>query len=211
MRKIVLIFLSIISLVSTTSFAHPPLEGINAKEITFYGIDYSHFRLIHKADFVDKLGTTQCQALKSRYLQEWNEIFITEKSKFDIAKLFVVDKFTLDLDRSIATLGGYTADCVLEDEGYKINESDFSAIIAKYIDKTKQGTGVVMVGESINKEDNVAKYYIVYFNINTGAILDKRFITGKPGGSGFSNYWVNALYDALVTNIPDLKKLRKGK
>ncbi len=211
MKKLSILIVVFCLSISLSVWATPPVEGVNSKEITFYGIDYSLLKLVHKEDFVDKLGVTQCQAMKSRYFQEWNEIFITEKSKFDIQRLFSVDKYKIDLDRSVASIPSYDNDCVTEDEGYKIPESAFAKIVANYTDKSTSGIGVVMVGESMNKRKASSVYHIVYFKINTGEILSKNIATGQPGGIGMSNFWVNALYDALSNNLKYIKSARKGK
>ena len=211
MKNSILFTLFVSICFSFTSADSNKSKALTAQTVRFLGINYSQLKCIHKVDFVDKLGITQCQSLVDRYITEWNEYFITEKEKFDATKFFLVTKVELDLAQSIEAGKNYSVDsCVIENEAYTIAPDKIKSIVKSYQNATASGVAILIIGESLNKQKGVANYYVTYLDIATGELLYYTKISGSPVGYGFAPYWVNSLYNALNENKSTIKKERSA-
>ncbi len=209
-KYIYIIFVSC-ALFSFTADDSGKSKALSANAIKFYGINFSKMKCIHKADFVDKIGNTQCESLVARYFTEWNEMFITEKDKFDPKRYFQVTTVDIDLTKSLADVPNYSiTDCVIEDDNYTISAESIQAIAKQYQNASDKGVGVVLIAESLNKLKEKGTFYAVYFDIASGDYLYSMKASGAPVGYGFSSYWINALNAAFNANAANVKKERKN-
>lgn len=210
MLKRFYLFTIALLLVSFTSNDANKKTALSANSIQFYGINFSKLKCIHRADFVDKIGNTQCESLLAKYFTEWNEYFITEKAKFDPKKYFQVATANIDLQKSIADVPNYNeSDCIVEDDNYTIPADTIKSIVKKYKSDTQKGVGIVLIGESLNKAKGVGRFYVNYFDLSTGELLYSNRISGTPVGYGFGVYWINSMHEALEINIATIKRDRK--
>lgn len=211
MKNSILFIVFVFACFSFTAADSNKSKALSAQTVKFFGINYSQLKCIHKVDFVDKLGVTQCQSLVDRYITEWNEYFITEKEKFDAAKFFLVAKAELDLKQSIEDGKNYAVDsCVIENEAYTIAPEKIKSIVKSYQNANTSGVGILIIGESLNKQKGRANYYVTYLDIATGELLYSVKITGSPVGYGFAPYWINSLYNALNENKATIRKERSN-
>ena len=211
MKNSILFVLFVFVSFSFTGADSNKAKALTAQSVTFFGINYSQLKCIHKVDFVDKLGVTQCQSLVDRYIIEWNEYFLTEKEKFDPSKFFLVTKAEIDLKQSIDVAKTYAVDsCVIENEAYAIAPEKIKSIVKSYQNANASGVGILIIAESLNKQKGIAKYYVTYLDIATGELLYCVKISESPVGYGFAPYWINSLYNALNENKATIRRERSA-
>lgn len=176
------------------------------QSVVFYGLDFTFLKLIHDEGFVDKNGKPMCKSLPFKYFNEWNELFLTEREKFDVSEYYDIPEYTIDQTVATERNKAYaTADCIISDEGYRITSEQMTAAVQAYGTDGQAGVGVVVFVESLNKEEHRAVLHSVFFNIadHTVLLIDKQ--EGAPSGDGFRNYWVNAFARALEESRKSLK------
>ncbi len=171
-----------------------------AKNVVFFGLDFSEFRLIHKNGFLNKNGTPLCKSLTFKYFTEWNEMFKLEPKKYSIIKYFNVPKYEIELQTSLDRNQQYKSEnCIIEDDSYTIDKEKIKSIVVNY-NSTRADLGLIIVVESMDKQDEICKFYSVFFNLKTHEIVSLEKGDGPPGGEGIRNYWIHAIHVGLERN-----------
>lgn len=185
MKKLLFtLFLTVIC--STTGFAQT--------SAIFYGVDYS---------FVKVRGADESHAAFVQAFERINDLFISQGEKFNVAKytrqpitglhIEVAKRATNTALDAIST-GGQTL--LTTDANYDCREQ-IDAQIANYELPQKEGTGVVIIANLLDKSNDRGSYYFVYFDITSRKVNSCIQTEGKPGGFGLRNYWANSLYLAM--------------
>lgn len=91
MKKIIVILS--FGLLGFTSFAQTKDDINNRKtSIVWLGVDCSHLKFIVDANQWTCFGAITSQQLIDKYFPGWNQLFINEAKRYNIAKLFIVEK-----------------------------------------------------------------------------------------------------------------------
>ncbi len=186
----------------------------NSKNVVYFGIDYTHLKLVHNKGFINRNGNELCASLTFKYFKEWNEMFVIERNKFDLEELLYVNEYVIELDSSDRRNNNYqTEGCIIGNEEYVVTEQQKEALVQHYSSEQHQnGVGILIVGELLSKEMDIGKYSVLYFDLKSNEILLSEKVEGKPGGQGIRNYWINSLYESLLDNkINHRKRIKKLK
>ena len=213
------IFIAIIALISASSFlivendmtaTGSERKALSAKKVIFLGANFEKLRLLDSEGFVGKNGKTKCGALKFKYYNSWNEVFMLEDAKYNPDELLIVKSHVLSIERSAELNDSIQIDtCLIDDLDYKISKADVQDIVNQYVGHVDAGIGVLVIGESLSKKLGRGAHIIAYFDTESGKLLlHKRYEAG-PVGSGFDNYWVNTIHKALEQHQGYVKKTRK--
>jgi hypothetical protein len=57
--------------------------------------------------------------------------------------------------------------------------------------------GVVFIVSAFNKTQEMAEYYVTFFNMSTKEVLHSERIGGAPSGFGLRNYWAGSVMAVL--------------
>lgn len=184
--------------------------ALSAKKLTFYGINYTKFKLLGEEGFIDKTGKSKCNSLKFKYFENWNDYFLLEGKKFNTKVNFIVDDSKLDLDYTNTWNGQIdVTDCLIKTGEHSVSNTELKNIVEEYADDTKTGVGTLIVAEYISKTKKHGSYIYVYFNRNDGKILYHNKYQGAPSGMGFGVYWINSFYETLKLHKVHVKSKRK--
>lgn len=206
MRKFILPLL-LACVCSSVVAQHSTKDITKAKELVFYGLDFTFLKLIHEDGFVDKNGKPMCKTLPFKYFAEWNELFLIERKKFNLTNYFVVPDYKIDMDVVTARNKAYATDgCIVSDESYRVTAEQMATAVQAYGSEGETGLGVVVFVESFNKVKARAIVHSVFFNIADHSIVKIDDQEGAPSGEGFRNYWVNAINRALESHKKDYKR-----
>lgn len=169
-----------------------------AKDMVFFGLDFTFLKLIHEEGFVDKNGKPMCKTLPFKYFNEWNEMFLIERDKFNLTRYFGVPNYTVDQTKATERNKAYvTEGCIIASDSYKVLPTELTEAVQEYGSGSQFGIGCVIFVESFNKTDGKSVVYTVFFDLSDHAILKIDEQEGSPFGDGFRNYWVNAIDKAL--------------
>ena len=186
-------------------------KALSAKKIVFLGVNFTQFKLLDEEGFIGKNGDSKCKALKFKYFEDWNDVFLIEKDKFNLNNLLLIDNYSLFLDPTIAFNKEINIDeCLIGDLTYKVSQEKIQNIIDQYIGIVDGEIAVIIIGESMSKKLGKGAFTIVYFEPLEGKILLSNRYEEAPSGYGFDNYWVNTIHNSLQANEKFIKKTRKA-
>lgn len=190
MRKFLFLFLflSILSEVlnqNTTSV-------FDAKEIVFFGLDFSKAKMISPNDFND------AYEIKNKYFDAWNGVIFKERSKYNISKIFKFNNVIYDFKVTQDVNQKIDVSKIIAENASKLSDEDIQKSINEYkIEKDKNGIGLSVIVESFDKPKLIGIMYITFFDIGTRKILFTAEMKGKPGGFGLRNYWIRTFHNVL--------------
>jgi hypothetical protein len=196
---------------SATIFAQTKDDILSGNaDITFLGLDFSQTKFIGDATQFKDAGAITNNDFRDKYSLGWNQLFINEQKKYDVAK-------NLDYKKDVS----YGLD-VAEKANAKLLKKDFfsndlndyksltadkiNQIIKKYNFQGKKGVGLLIFIEGMSKGKEEAGAWVTYVDMKSKKVLIEGYVTGKPGGFGFKNYWSKAFLNILKDAKPkDLK------
>ncbi len=76
-------------------------------------------------------------------------------------------------------------------------KDEVADMVRRYELQEMEGTGLVIIGELLDKSTYMGTFIVIYFDIASREVLHGQGMTGKARGFGLRNYWAGALYDAL--------------
>ena len=182
--------------------AQDPKAVFNAKEIVWYGLDFTKAKFVGGFDQVGGAGAANGSDMKSKWIPSWNALILNEQPKFDLKKTFRKDNVYFD----VASLNELNSKidpdgCMTPNPG-KIEKSEIEAMVKKYSGEKKEGVGLSFVVENFNKGTQMADVYVTFFDIATKKILLCEKVSGKAMGIGMRNYWAGAI-KAILKEIDD--------
>ena len=183
MKKLVLLlFLSI----SVMAFG----QKKDYSNVTFYGTDFS---------LVKVYGSDNSPYQFQEAFYGMNRLFLSEPKKYNVQKILGITVSAVDLapvekqndkiNTSELLINGYG--------GYELSNEQVEQAIKNLPIESKNGTGLVLVGEVLNKTSARGSFKIVFFDIASRQVLEILDGKGKAQGFGLRNYWAHAMLDAI--------------
>ena len=191
MKKPLLAFVAL-CLVATLGHGQSKEDALNAKSITWFGLDFS------KAAFIGDGFVTPDQ-VKNELLIPINQLMLDEQVKFNIPKFFEVPNVVNDFDdvtRHTKEIDNKEMKIFHTSEDYSITETDVQKIISDY-KSDKDGYGLVFVVESFNKTAVQGAIWVTYFDIKSKKVVFTTKLTSKPMGFGLRNFWAGSVYGIM--------------
>lgn len=176
-----------------------PYDQYVKSNTTYLGLDYTYARFINRAAFTDQ------QAIKDKFIWQWNHMLDLEPEKYDFNKFTENSKSDIFLD--IMDERNKTIDpaVLIQDEYYDINMKDIPAIVDEINFGDLKGLASFFLVGTYNKNALMATYYFVLYDIDAGTILFTKKYSTKPGGFGLRNYWARTYYNVLLSLENDWK------
>ena len=166
-------------------------------KITWLGIDYSHVKLIGDFTLFAEWGEYSPSEIKQYYFPAWNDLIYSESDKYDVAEMIRKEILVFKTD-AIYTIN---ANASIEDMEAKTDpmysKEDIQTFIKKYDFQVKEGIGVLLVAESLNKYKEYGKFHFVAIDLSNNTVLLHDIIQGKPGGIGLRNYWARTVFNVI--------------
>lgn len=190
MKKIVLLFIVVFAFSFAAQSQFTKSDVFKVSEITFYGLDFSNVRLVGSEGFTDPY------TIQNQFFRSWNNLFIAEPDKYNLAEVFGKSNVTINLD--IVTERNAMPDPgeLVTNEPYSFGADVVSDIIAEY-DTGEEGIGLVFIIESFSKTDEMGYMWVTFFDKSTGEVLLSKHMAGNAGGFGLRNYWAKSYYNVM--------------
>lgn len=160
-----------------------------ASSLNYYGIDFSSAKVIGAGEpaeqFVDVFGKI-------------NLLVVGEPAKYDLKKAFRKEIGKVDLS-VVGTLNEKIDPGTLKEYGgiHRLSSETIAGKVAEYQIPDKEGIGVVLIAEQLDKPHGEAFYHVVFFDLDTREIVLSKWVAGKAGGFGLRNYWAGSVYKVL--------------
>lgn len=161
---------------------------------TYFGIDLSSAKLIGDR------GRYGSESDMQRLAEAWNDLFLKEPAKFDVAKPFgratVTNAIEVTKDHNVQLeiLSHYTDN---KDEAQRLTFNDVKRIVGGYDFGGASGLGMMFIVDSFSKPHGKAFVWVTFINIDRKEVVFTERMEGNPGGAGLRNFWANSLHDIL--------------
>jgi hypothetical protein len=198
------VFLSLFALAGQ---AQSEKDVIAAKEITWFGLDFSKALFVGSFTQFAEAGKESSSEIKDKFMPSWNDLVVNEREKFDLKKAYGKENVVYDLD--IVTKRNAAVDVSkmtsLNAQADRIKKEDIAKIINQY--KTnKKGIGLVYIVDTYSKPDEKGEIWVTFFDIATHKVLIAEKFTGKAGGFGLRNYWAKPVFEVMTKSSADAYK-----
>ena len=182
-----------------------------AGAVTWLGIDYSHVKLIGEFTQFKDAGAYSPAEIRDKYFPAWNSLVLNEPSKYDFKGMFMLSNLVPDLGM-VTKLNAASDTVKMKDfKENKFKPEDLKEFIRKYEIPDKEGLGIVLIADVLNKTTEMATYFIVVFNMKTREVLLCEQAVEKAGGIGIRNYWGGSLNNLVKDGKKNLYWAWKGK
>lgn len=213
MKRIITLLL--LTLATTfTGFAQTKSDVFNSStELTWLGLDFTHVNFIGSATQWQDAGEITSAQLRDKYFVSWNELFVNEKEKYNVAKATNRTEVKYATDVTTTANSKSTRDYFVNDPGaFRHLDADAVAKIVKgYNFKGNKGIGMMFVVEGMSKSAERASMWVVFVDMGTKNVLFSKQMEGEAGGFGFRNYWAKPFMKVLKEVGSNFNKWGKGK
>ncbi len=168
-----------------TLSAQPGIES----DVNYYGVDFSRTKVFGAAEtgaqFKDAFGRI-------------NSLVIAEWPKYDPGKFLLKNIVVRNISATTRLNSEIDpSEVVTTSPEYFISKDEVAEMVRRYELRESEGTGLVIIGELLDKSTYNGVFIVVYFDIASREVLHGQGIAGKARGFGLRNYWAGALLDAL--------------
>ena len=203
-----LVFLFIFTSMAAVAQSKEDILDGNA-DITFLGLDFSQTKFIGEATQFKDAGAITNDEFRDKYIPGWNELFINEQKKYDVAKAIDYKK---DIPYALEVAGKANSEIKKPDffsndigDYKRLTADKVAGLVKKYNFQGKSGVGLIIFIEGMSKGKEEAGAWVAYVDMKSKKVLISGYVTGKSGGFGFKNYWAKAFLNILKDSKP--KKL----
>lgn len=210
MKNVLIAFAFVMSSLGATAQTKSDITG--NMPITWLGMDFSQLKFIGSAAQFKDAGEISNYDLRVKYFPGWNNLFIKEREKYNIAKY--VDRNDNDIDYAIEVTdaantkssGPYFTDNAGD---YQLLTADkVASLVARYDFKGHKGLGMMFFVEGMYKDREEASIWVTFVNMGDKKVLLTHRVSGRSGGFGLRNYWAKSFYNVLQEVGHDLGKWR---
>lgn len=165
-------------------------------EVIWFGLDYTQVKFIGASDEFNDL-----EAIQNRYFRSWNELIVTESSKYDLKRAFKITNLIYALDSAISRSERRDMKDIVQLNNYELSENQVAEIVKAYADPAISKVGAIFVMETLNKTAVKETMWLAFFHVSTGEVFHTERLIGKPKGFGFRNYWAGGYYRVITELI----------
>jgi hypothetical protein len=209
MKKLMFI-LALVLLMPVLSNAQTEKDVVAAKEMVWFGLDYS--KAVMAGDFTQfkDAGEITATRMRNKYYIGWNDLVMKESKKYNLNDFYLKESVVYDLEsvnksNSEADLNHIFSNTVDES---RINSSVIAKMVSKY-HSSKTGIGLVYIVDNYNKSGERGVYWVVFFDIKSKKVLKEDKFVGSVGGFGVKNYWARSILDVMEQSRSEYKKWSK--
>src|ERR1700754_1219542 len=168
-------------------------------DITWLGLDLSQAKFIGPASQYKDAGEITNDEFRDKYTVAWNELFISEPKKFNVAEMVHRPSVKYALEVTAKANGNIKKEFfgASPNDFRTLDEKKIGDLVSKYDFQGKTGSGVLFFVEGMSKGDAQAGAWVTLVDMKTKKVLLTTFKIGKAGGFGFRNYWAKSWANIL--------------
>ena len=195
-------------LLSFSTFAQTEAELKSGEaSVVWLGVDCSHMKFIGDANQWAGFGDINNEQLINKYFPGWNQLFINEAKKYDVAKALRRSKVEYDV-KQVQKLNQQS----IKQNFFSMDPNDFDhwteKDIQKFVSKYSAGKGEIgmsIIVEAMDKEKGMTSMWITFIRLKDKKVIFTKRLEEKAGGFGFRNYWASSFHKALKTTEKNWK------
>jgi len=168
-------------------------------DITWLGLDFSQAKFIGPASQYKDAGEITNDEFRDKYTVAWNELFISEPKKFNVAEMVHRPSVKYALEVTAKANGNIKKEFfgASPNDFRTLDEKKIGDLVSKYDFQGKTGSGVLFFVEGMSKGEAQAGAWVTLVDMKTKKVLLTTFKIGKAGGFGFRNYWAKSWANIL--------------
>jgi len=194
-----LLALLLITVSSKSLFAQTKADVFDEKvPVTWLGVDYSQTKFIGSASSKD--APISNDEFRDMYTTSWNYLFINEQKKYDVAKAIHRQSVKYAIDVALSANKNLTKKDFFSNnpsDFHLLKEADIANVVKNYDFQKADGIGLIFFVEGVSKGMDSMGVWVTFVDIKSKTVLYTNYVTGKPGGFGFRNYWAKPLFTTL--------------
>ena len=178
--------------------------GVDYSLTTFIGtpsyttVGYSPWTVVKKTG----VGVVTKDDFWDSYLAQWNQLFIDEEKKYNVAKATnrSSDAITYAINVCINANKKLTKKEFFSNDPKDFHtktEADVINAVKNYDFQNTKGLGMLFFVEGMDRGTAEEGIWVTFVDIKTKTVLLTKYVSSKGQGSGFRNYWAKPLYVAL--------------
>lgn len=177
-------------------------------DITWLGMDFTQVKFIGSATQFKDAGEISNSEFRDKYIPAWNQLFLDEPKKYDVAKAVrrTEVKNSIDVTDNVNSKIKKEFFSNSTDEYASLNESKVADLVKSYDFKGKSGIGLMFFIDGMSKGKKEVSAWVTYVNMKTKKVLTTFHTSAKAGGFGFRNYWAGGFKNVLEDVEKDYKK-----
>lgn len=199
MKKLIVLFAAILFAFNTN--AQTKADVFNSSvELAWLGLDFSQVHFIGAATQWKDAGEITDDQMRDKYFVGWNELFVKEPKKYDVAKATGRSTVNYGIDVTEKANNTLKRTYFYDDANlyFSLDEMKVATLVKKYNFQGKKGLGLIFFVEGMSKGREEACAWATFVNMDKKEVLWTQRVTGKAGMSiGFRNYWANPFSNML--------------
>ena len=197
MKKILLLVL--IAFLTYSGNAQTKSDIFGKTPITWLGLDFTQLKFIGTANQFKDAGQITDRDMRNKYFPGWNELFVKEEKKYNVADAVNRDNVTYAMNVTDNANSKSEAAYFTNNAGdYQLLTADkISSLVSKYDFKGNTGLGMLFFVEGMSKDKEEASMWVTFVNMGSKTVLLTKQVTEGAGGFGFRNYWAKSFASAL--------------
>ena len=162
---------------------------MNEKTITWYGIDFTIGRFTSV--------TEDPAVVVSQYLKAINSVILAEPEKYNLKTFFSKTEVIPGVDQVNENNAKIDPGTLVITDKHEVSLDDVKKVIKSYNTEGKTGMGLVFIAENLNKISQTGSFYVCFFDLANGEVIDAKRMSAKAAGFGFRNYWAGSAYNVM--------------
>ncbi len=204
-----LLFLAVAALLAYNTYAQTKADIQGNMPITWLGLDFTQLKFIGSANQFKDAGQITDRDMRNKYFPGWNELFIKEQKKYNVADAVGRDNVTYATNVTDNANDKSTGTYFTDNAGdfQRLTADKISSMVSKYDFKGNKGLGLMFFVEGMSKDKAEASIWVTFVNMDKKTVLVTNQMNEGAGGFGFNHYWAKSFLGALQDI--DVKKWSK--
>ena len=153
------------------------------KDYLYCGVDFGNAKFF--GVFHDK------NAIKDKFLNAWNDEMLTYE--YEIRHCLNTKEFKYDLSAVYKRNSQVPFDSLFNYSRTKLSEDLIGKILKTYSLQEKNGTGVVIIIEAFDKNNEEAVGWVTLFDLKTLLVIKSNCFIGRASNKGMTKHWTNGI------------------
>ncbi len=149
-------------------------EVVKAKEITFYGYDYTHFKILDAKRMNQDIN---------KYIFMWIEFCNVRVNENKLSKMLKKDKIIFNEEPTIELNKKLISSNLVSITKKSISKDSIQKYVNNYNITEKDGVGFVIIIESFDNQNKSVSAYYTFFDIATKKVLLSDYFISRDGNS----------------------------
>jgi hypothetical protein len=168
--------------------------------LTWLGLDFSQLYFVADMKEPGKVSGVSNEWLRDKHFKAWNDLFVTEEDKYDVAKATRRKDVMMDLEVTARVNNALKREFFTEDDSkYQLlTVEKVKDLVAAYDFGDNKGLGLLFFVEGISYRTVHGSMWMTFVNMDKKEVLRTLRVETKARGSmTFANTWANTFRVAL--------------